>query len=256
MKGHIRRRGKSSWAVVVFLGRDPSGKQHRKWHAVRGTRRDAQRELARLINEFNTGAYIEPARMTVSEFLDRWLTDYAKPKVSPKTYERYQEMIDGHIRPALGSYLLPKLSPLHLQAFYGRALAEGRKDGKGGLSPQSVVHFHRLLHKAFDQALKWQLIARNPLLAVEPPSCLRSGKRTRPLLLLRLLEGNSSSHAGILGRNNRPAPRRDSRVCGGPMSISTLSKLSWRSRLSRQRQVCDLIIPKTHRSRRSIALAA
>ena len=68
--------------------------------------------------------------MTVSEFLDRWLTDYAKPKVSPKTYERYQEMIDGHIRPALGSYLLPKLAPLHVQAFYSRAFAEGARTAK------------------------------------------------------------------------------------------------------------------------------
>ena len=91
---------------------------------------DAQRELARLLHELNTGAYVEPARMSVSEFLDRWLTDYAKAKVSPKTYERYQEMIDGHIRPALGSYMLPKFSPLHIQAFYSRALAKGRKDGK------------------------------------------------------------------------------------------------------------------------------
>ena len=169
MKGHIRKRGKSSWTVVIFLGRDASGKQHRKWHAVQGNRKDAQRELARLLNEINTGAYVEPARMTVSEFLERWLADYAKNRVSPKTYERYQEMIEGHIRPDLGSYLLPKLSPLHIQAFYSRSLAQGRKDGKGGLSAQSVVHFHRLLHKAFDQAVKWQLLARNPADAVEAP---------------------------------------------------------------------------------------
>ena len=129
MKGHIRKRGKS-WAVVFDLGRDASGKRHQKWHAVPGTRRDAQRELARLLNELNTGAYVEPSRMTISEFLDRWLADYAKPKVSPKTFERYQEMIDGHIRPALGSYLLPKLAPLHIQAFYSHALAAGRKDGR------------------------------------------------------------------------------------------------------------------------------
>jgi hypothetical protein len=81
MKGHIRKRGKSSWALVIFLGRDAGGKQHRRLHAVRGTRRDAQRELARLMNEINTGAYVEPAHMTVGEFLDRWMTHYAKPKV-------------------------------------------------------------------------------------------------------------------------------------------------------------------------------
>jgi hypothetical protein len=41
--------------------------------------------------------------MTVSDYLDRWLADYAKPKVSGKTFERYREMINGHIRPALGT---------------------------------------------------------------------------------------------------------------------------------------------------------
>lgn len=94
MKGHIRKRGKSSWALVIFLGRDAGGKQHRRWHAVRGARRDAQCELARLMNEINTGAYVEPAHMTVGEFLDRWMTHYAKPKVSSKTLERYREMIE------------------------------------------------------------------------------------------------------------------------------------------------------------------
>ena len=97
MKGHIRKRGKS-WAVVLDLGRDAS------WQSV-GRNGMPSPELVGMpsvnlrgcLNEINTGAYVEPSRMTVSEFLDRWLADYAKPKVSPKTYERYQEMIDGHI---------------------------------------------------------------------------------------------------------------------------------------------------------------
>jgi len=45
----------TSWTVVIFLGRDAGGKQQRRWHAVRGTRRDAQRELARLMNENQHG---------------------------------------------------------------------------------------------------------------------------------------------------------------------------------------------------------
>ena len=176
---------------------------------------DAQRELARLLHEASTGSYVEPARMSVSEFLDRWLTDYAKPKVSPKTYERYQEMIDGHISPALGSYLLPKLAPLQIQAFYSRALAKGRKDGKGGLSAQSVVHFHRVLHKAFAQAVKWQLLARNPIQAVEPPRAERQEMRAldedETASLLSLLSEQSFIHAGHVGGHNRASPGRDSR---------------------------------------------
>ena len=259
MKGHIRRRGKSSWAVVIFLGRDPSGKQHRKWHAVRGNRKDAQRELARLLNEISTGAYVEPARMTVSEFLDRWLADYAKPKVSPKTYERYQEMIDGHIRPALGSHLLPKLAPLHVQTFYGCALAKGRKDGKGGLSRQSVVHFHRLLHKAFAQAVKWQLRARNPIEAVEPPRAQRQEMRAldedETANLLRLL-GESRLYIPVMLAVTTGLRRGE--ILGLRWSNVNLATgtITVVQSLEQTREGLRFKSPKTHRSRRSIALPA
>lgn len=54
-------------------------------------------------------------------------------------------------------------------SFYTQMLAEGRKDGKGGLSAQTALHFHRLLHKALSQAVNWQLLARNLADAVGPP---------------------------------------------------------------------------------------
>jgi integrase len=258
MKGHIRKRGKS-WAVVFDLGRDASGKRRQKWHAVPGTRRDAQRELARLLNEMNTGAYVEPARMTVSEFLDRWLADYAKPKVSPKTFECYQEMIDGHIRPALGAYLLPKLAPLHIQSFYSRALASGRKDGKGGLSAQSVVHFHRLLHKALAQAVKWQLLARNPVDAVEPPRAERKEMRA-------LDEDETARLLSLLGESRLYMPTMLAVTTG--LRRGEILGLRWGNvdlvagtltvvqSLEQTKGGLRLKSPKTHRSRRSIALPA
>jgi integrase len=169
MKGHIRKRGKRSWAVVIDLGRDASGKRRQKWHPVRGTKRDAQRELINLLNAIHKGDYVEPSKMTVSEYLDRWLSDYAKLNVSPKTYERYTDIISRNIKPALGEYHLSKLRPLHIQSLYTGALMQGRKDGRGGLTAQTVLHFHRVLRKALQQAVKWQLLARNPTEAVEPP---------------------------------------------------------------------------------------
>ena len=177
MKGHIRKRGKTSWAIVLELGQGPDGKRRQKWHSVKGGRKDAERELARLVHEFNSGNYVEPSKLTVRDYLEKWLVDYAKPNVSAKTYERYHEMISGHIKPALGNHKLLKLRPLHVQTFYSEALANGRKDGKGGLSPQSLLHFHRLLHKAFENAVKWQLAARNVIDAVEPPRVERQEMR-------------------------------------------------------------------------------
>ena len=169
MRGHIKQRAKGSWSIVIDLGRDATGKRKQKWTTLRGTKKQAQAELTRLLNEINTGEYIEPSRMLVSEYLTRWLKDYAEPSVSPKTNERYAQIIRDNINPTLGNYYLSKLKPLHIQSFYTDCLTNGRKDGKGGLAAQTVPHFHRLLHRAFSQAVKWQLLARNPVDAVEPP---------------------------------------------------------------------------------------
>ena len=257
MRGHIRKRGKASWAVVLDLGRDASGSRRQKWHSVKGTRRDAEREMSRILGELNMGSYVEPARMSVGEFLDRWLADYAKPKVTSKTFERYGEMIDGHIRPALGTYLLPKLAPLHIQSFYSRALATGRKDGKGGLSAQSVVHFHRVLHKALAQAVKWQLLARNPVDAVEPPRAERNEMRAldedETAKLLALLEGTRLHMPVFLAvttglRRGEILGLRWSNI---DLETGTLTVVQ---SLEQTKAGLKFKSPKTHRSRRSIAL--
>jgi integrase len=245
--------------VVLDLGRDANGKRRQKWHAVRGAKRDAQRELARLLNEINVGAYIEPARMAVGDYLDQWLADYAKPKVAPKTYERYKEMIETHIKPALGSYVLPKLAPLHIQAFYSRALLKGRKDGRGGLSAQTVVHFHRVLHRAFDQAVKWQLLARNPTDAVEPPSAhgreMRALDENETALLLRLVEKTRLQMPVMLAVTTG---LRRGEILGLRRSNVDLVEghLTVVQSLEQTKEGLRLKAPKTHRSRRSIPLLA
>src|SRR5262249_13843682 len=54
-----------------------------------------------------------------------------------------------------------------------KALTSGRRDGQGGLSPRTVTHMHRVLREALQQALRWQLLARNPADAVRPPKVER-----------------------------------------------------------------------------------
>jgi integrase len=169
MKGHIRKRGQSSWAIVLDLGRDANGKRRQKWHTVLGNKREAQRELTRLLHEMNTGAYVEPTRMLVRDYLEKWLA-HAKSKVAGKTFERYEEIVRKHLIPALGHHPLAKLQPLQIQQYYAEALESARLDGKaGGLSAQTVLHHHRVLHRALRLAVQWLLLARNPADAVESP---------------------------------------------------------------------------------------
>lgn len=173
MKGHIRKRGKAAWSIILEMPREADGSRRQKWHTVHGTKKDAERELARLITEIETGAYVEPTKFTLAELLERWLVDYARPNVAGKTYERYAEIVRKTLIPALGHHPLTRLQPLHIQAFYSDMLENGKKNGKGGLSAQTVRHYHRVLHKALRDAVRWRLLARNPADAVEAPRVVR-----------------------------------------------------------------------------------
>lgn len=192
MKGHLRKRGDRSWAVVLELGRGADGKRRQKWHTVHGTRKHAERELTRLVNDLNTGGYVEPSTMLVRDYLELWL-GRVEPQVAAKTFERYGDIVRGHLVPSLGQHLLSKLQPVHIQQSYADALRDGRKNGKGGLSTQTVLHHHRVLRKALHQAVRLQLLARNPADAVDPP---RPARREMMALdeaqtgaLLQLAEG-------------------------------------------------------------------
>jgi len=139
MKEHIRQRSPGRWAIVIEL-RDPAtGKRRRKWHSFAGAKRQAQDECARIVAALRGGSYLEPAKITVAEHLERWL-EHVRSQVSPKTFERYCGVVRGNIPPALGAVLLTKLQPAQISEMYAKALGGGHKDGNGGLSPASVLY--------------------------------------------------------------------------------------------------------------------
>ena len=180
MKGHIRERSPGHWAIVIEQ-RDPAtGKRKRRWHSFTGTKRTAQIECARLISELQRGTYLEPNKITVAQFLDRWLEDI-KARVTPKTHERYGEIVKKNLNPLLGAVALTKLRPMQISAAYAKALSGGRRDGKGGLSPSTVRYMHVVLKAAMGQAVRWQMLAHNPVDAVDAPKIERSTMKTYDL---------------------------------------------------------------------------
>jgi Arm DNA-binding domain len=173
MRGHLRERSPGHWAIVLE-SRDPqTGKRKRKWHSFKGTKREARIECSRLITEAQRGIGLEPSKVTLAEFLHRWLA-----QISPRTHERYTELVTKNIVPALGSVTLSRLHAVQVSEAYSRALVSGRRDGKGGLSPASVHYQHRVLKKALGQAAKWGLLSGNPLDAVDPPRVERTRMQT------------------------------------------------------------------------------
>jgi len=191
--GGIREKRPGIFELKFDIGEDPvSGKRRTKYHTVKGTRREAQKALTRLLREVDTGDFVERAGITVQTLLDRWV-DHMRSVVSPKTLERYEQLITNNIVPVLGQRKLDQLKAVHIDGAWSKLHQEGRKDGKGGLSPQTIKHCHRLLKQALSQAVKWQLLIRNPADAVETPRVIRKELTTLDVgqtgILLEALRG-------------------------------------------------------------------
>lgn len=170
MKGHVRKRGDRSWLVAIYLGKDPAGKKQYHYETVQGTKRDAERRAAELVNEVNQQTFVKPAKFTVGEFLERWLRDSAKSSVRPATYDMYEYVTRVHLTPSLGHIPLDKVTPMALQAFYTERLSTPRADRRDGtLTPTTVRHIHNVLRIALRQAVRWRLLARSPAEDVDPP---------------------------------------------------------------------------------------
>jgi integrase len=180
MRGHLRERSPGHWAIVIDV-RDPqTGKRKRRWHSFTGTKREAQVEAARLISEQKNGTAVEPSRLTLAAFFERWI-EHMQGQVSPRSHERYAELCRKNLAPLLGGLTLTKLQPAHISAAYAKALTSGRRDGSGGLSARTVVHMHRVLREALQQAVRWQMLPRNPADACKPPRVERKPMQTYDL---------------------------------------------------------------------------
>ncbi|MCC7497278.1 MAG: tyrosine-type recombinase/integrase family protein [Bryobacterales bacterium] len=157
--------------IRITKGKDADGNRIFVYIAFRGTEEDAEAERIRRLNDLNQGAYIEHSKITVSEFLDQWLSTYAEGNVGQITLEGYKSMIENHLKPSFGALPLQKLLPFVIQNHYAKLMKDGgRKDGrKGPLSRTTVMHQHRLLSEALAMAVRWQLLPRNPCDAVTPP---------------------------------------------------------------------------------------
>lgn len=174
MRGTLKQRSKGSWSIILDLPRDPAtGKRRQQWHTVRGSKKQAEAKLVDLLHQIDIGIPVQRSKLTVGNFLQQWLRDYASTNVRPRTIEGYRDIVNGHLIPHLGNIQLAKLNGSHLQEYYAKALKSGRRDGKGGLSARSVMHHHRVLSEALGHAVKWQLTQRNVALSVDPPRPVR-----------------------------------------------------------------------------------
>jgi integrase len=122
-EGGVYQRADGQWVGSISLGYDAEGKRLRKV-VYCATKKEAQDELRKLQNDAAAGVDLTAARLTLGEWLTRWLA-LVKPTVEPNTYGPYERHVRLHITPHVGRVQLPKLAAVHIQGLYSALAAAG-----------------------------------------------------------------------------------------------------------------------------------
>jgi excisionase family DNA binding protein len=152
-EGSVYRKG-DGWEASAYINGRRRSVRGRTMHDARDRLRDLQQRAA-------NGEPITDGRLTVGEYLTYWLS-VTESTVRPTTYVRYETYVRVHAVPIIGHLRLVELKPMHLQQLYAKRL-------QAGLSPTTVHHLHRVLHRAFAMAERWEQVNRNVARLVTPP---------------------------------------------------------------------------------------
>ena len=162
--GTIRSVGKNLWRVEVSAGRDPyTGKRLRPSSTVRGTKAEANRELARLALDNGKGKALKSSLSLASYVSDVYLPFKAQ-KRRTRTVEAYESHLRNYILPYLGHVPLADLDAQTIDHWLARLQTE-----KPHLSARTYAHAYTVLHTALKQAVRWSYIPLDPMSGTERP---------------------------------------------------------------------------------------
>ena len=155
---------------VVYSYYDEAGKRHQKWEAF-STMPEAKQRKSEIEYKQQLGSFIIPTCNTLNELLKEYVSLYGKTKWAINGYSSNTGLIRHYIAPKLGELRLKEITPRVLEMFYQGLLKtpavplmtdnKYRHTGKF-VQPPTIRKIHNLLHSAFRQAQKWELIEKNP----------------------------------------------------------------------------------------------
>lgn len=154
--------GETTFLVRVPMGTDANGKRIYWTTTVHGKQKDAEAVATEKLNERDKHTLVQPSRMSLDAYLDHWLHDAAKPRLRPRTYASYEALLARHVRKPLGARRLSDITPRDIQACYATML-------ENGLAARTVRYVHAVLSSALKQAVRWQMLPRNPAEFVDLP---------------------------------------------------------------------------------------
>lgn len=161
MKGSIVKRGEK-YAIVVDVGRDAFGKRKQRWFSGFNSRKEAEKELPRILIKLQDGELLDNNNITLGKFIKDWINDKKKKdNLSVTTIDGYENIIDNHVIPTIGELKLQNVKPYNMQKYF---------DLKSEiLSARTLNNHSRVLISAFIHAVDMELIEKNPMDKVKLP---------------------------------------------------------------------------------------
>ena len=173
MASIVKRKSKYS---VVYTCLDENGVKRQRWETF-ASNAEAKKRKAQIEYQQSTGTFIAPTAKTIRELLEEYIAIYGINAWALSTYESRRGLIDNYINPIIGDMKLEQATPRVMDQFYKNLLTVKAKprpyqSAKNEyLSPRTVKEIHKILRNAFNQAVKWELISRNPVINATLPKC-------------------------------------------------------------------------------------
>lgn len=146
---------------MVFQGRDSNGKRRFHIKTIKGAKKAALQYAREIETAISTGAYVEPSKQSVEQYLIAWLA--GKSNLRSRSRESYQKLIMRYMVPALGDRKLANLRAPEIKKLYADMEVKG-------LSPRTIRYTHSVLKSAMRAAVIERLVVFNPTDSIKPPS--------------------------------------------------------------------------------------
>lgn len=190
---------KNKYKVTVELGYDVLGNRRRKTEIVNGTLTEARMKEAELRNKYyHIGNVANVSDITLEQYSELFLKRYCQNNMSLVTISGYQDSLK-RIIPIIGKEKLNKITPLMLDNMYAQ-LKTGVTNKTLGY--HSMYAFYKLMNVMFNQAIKWEILDRNPNLKATKPKKEKKERRYYDLeqvsKLLSCLENESIKYKALI----------------------------------------------------------
>ncbi|WP_455527109.1 tyrosine-type recombinase/integrase [Huintestinicola sp.] len=154
-EGTIRKRADGIWEARFYVGRDPcTGRTIRK--LIYGkTQADVRKKLTSFICQVDEGTYLDPAKMSVEQWLDTWIAEYTR-NLKPYSLRNYKSQIKNHIKPFIGAVKVANLTVDMIQRMYNRLLDDCK------LCAKTLRNIHGILHAAYETLVDIGGVKSNP----------------------------------------------------------------------------------------------